>query len=110
VIFICVKIISTFASDFKGFIQGIIKGWYISSRPEKRMPMWSLPETYRYRQYQSDACHSLSIEGYRVNNELIERVKAGGWELQTDFFGAPNRLFWSSKQTFWSFPKTVQSL
>jgi fido (protein-threonine AMPylation protein) len=32
------------------------------------------------RQYQSDAYHSLSIEGYRVSNELIERVKAGDWQ------------------------------
>jgi fido (protein-threonine AMPylation protein) len=29
--------------------------------------------------YQSDAYHSLSIEGYRVTPELIERVRAGAW-------------------------------
>lgn len=29
--------------------------------------------------YQSDAYHSLSIEGYRVSPELIERVRAGDW-------------------------------
>ena len=29
--------------------------------------------------YQSDAYHSLSIEGYSVTPELIERVRAGGW-------------------------------
>jgi hypothetical protein len=29
--------------------------------------------------YVTDAYHSLSIEGYRVNTELIERVRAGGW-------------------------------
>jgi hypothetical protein len=29
--------------------------------------------------YQSDAYHSLSIEGYSVSMELIERVKAGNW-------------------------------
>src|SRR5262249_7764896 len=29
--------------------------------------------------YRSDAYHSLSIEGYRVTPELIERVRAGGW-------------------------------
>jgi fido (protein-threonine AMPylation protein) len=32
------------------------------------------------QQYLSDAYHSLSIEGYRVSNELIERVKAGDWQ------------------------------
>lgn len=29
--------------------------------------------------YQSDAYHSLSIEGYRVSPDLIERVRAGSW-------------------------------
>lgn len=29
--------------------------------------------------YVTDAYHSLSIEGYRVNRELIERVRAGNW-------------------------------
>ena len=30
--------------------------------------------------YVSDAYHSLSIEGYRVSRELIERVRSGGWD------------------------------
>jgi fido (protein-threonine AMPylation protein) len=30
--------------------------------------------------YKTDAYHSLSIEGYRVTPELIERVRAGGWD------------------------------
>lgn len=30
--------------------------------------------------YQSDAYHSLSIEGHRVTPELIERVRSGGWD------------------------------
>ena len=30
--------------------------------------------------YQNDAYHSLSIEGYRVTPELIERVRAGDWD------------------------------
>ena len=30
--------------------------------------------------YQSDAYHSLSIEGYRVTPELIERVGSGNWD------------------------------
>ena len=33
--------------------------------------------------YQSDAYHSLSIEGYSVSMELIERVKAGDWSPET---------------------------
>jgi len=30
--------------------------------------------------YQNDAYHSLSIEGYRVTPDLIERVRAGDWD------------------------------
>ncbi len=33
--------------------------------------------------YQSDAYHSLSIEGYSVSMELIERVRAGDWSPET---------------------------
>ncbi len=34
--------------------------------------------------YVSDAYHSLSIEGYQVSAELIERVRAGAWNPQDD--------------------------
>jgi hypothetical protein len=33
--------------------------------------------------YLTDAYHSLSIEGYRVSEELIERVRSGSWDPQT---------------------------
>ena len=31
-------------------------------------------------QYKLDAYHSLSIEGYRVTDDLIEKVRSGSWE------------------------------
>ncbi len=34
--------------------------------------------------YKSDAYHSLSIEGYKVTPELIERVKRGNWDPEND--------------------------
>ncbi len=34
--------------------------------------------------YVTDAYHSLSIEGYRVSEELIERVRSGQWEPETN--------------------------
>jgi hypothetical protein len=34
--------------------------------------------------YQSDAYHSLSIEGYRVSPELIQRVRSGTWNPDAD--------------------------
>jgi len=34
--------------------------------------------------YVTDAYHSLSIEGYRVNSELIKRVRSGNWNPDGD--------------------------
>jgi len=34
--------------------------------------------------YVADAYHSLSIEGYRVTRELIERVRSGAWNPETN--------------------------
>lgn len=41
--------------------------------------------------YKSDAYHSLSIEGYRVNPELIERVMSGKWDPRHDEADRKNR-------------------
>ena len=35
-------------------------------------------------QYVTDAYHSLSIEGYRVSVELIEKVRRGNWRPDRD--------------------------
>lgn len=34
--------------------------------------------------YLTDAYHSLSIEGYRVSEELIDRVRSGSWDPETN--------------------------
>ena len=36
------------------------------------------------RLYPSDSYHSLSIEGYRVSEELVERVRSDLWRSETD--------------------------
>ncbi|MDH8702585.1 fido (protein-threonine AMPylation protein) [Dysgonomonadaceae bacterium PH5-43] len=36
-------------------------------------------------QYKLDAYHSLSIEGYRVTDNLIEKVKSGNWQPDANF-------------------------
>lgn len=41
--------------------------------------------------YQHDAYHSLSIEGYRVTPELIERVRAGNWNPDNNAQDRDNR-------------------
>lgn len=60
--------------------------------------------------YQSDAYHSLSIEGYSVTAELIERVRSGGWNPtehdgdRRDRDALAARGYW---QAFQSVKKTV---
>jgi fido (protein-threonine AMPylation protein) len=41
--------------------------------------------------YKSDAYHSLSIEGYSVTPELIEKVRQGGWDPEYDEGDRKNR-------------------
>ena len=41
--------------------------------------------------YQSDAYHSLSIEGYRVTPELIERARSGAWDPENRDADRDNR-------------------
>ena len=41
--------------------------------------------------YQNDAYHSLSIEGYRVTPELIERVRGGNWNPDSSESDRENR-------------------
>ena len=41
--------------------------------------------------YRSDAYHSLSIEGYSVTPELVERVRAGNWNPEDDERDRRNR-------------------
>jgi hypothetical protein len=41
--------------------------------------------------YQNDAYHSLSIEGYRVTPELIERVRGGNWNRDSGEADRENR-------------------
>jgi hypothetical protein len=41
--------------------------------------------------YVNDAYNSLSIEGYKVNGELIERVRAGNWNPDNDENDRQNR-------------------
>jgi len=41
--------------------------------------------------YQNDAYHSLSIEGYRVTRELIDRVRSGNWNAENHDVDQRNR-------------------
>lgn len=53
-------------------------------------------------QYKLDAYHSLSIEGYRVTDELINKVKSGVWQPDGDDADSRNALaargYWQAFQ------------
>lgn len=64
------------------------------------------PEQFLERmeaQYKLDAYHSLSIEGYRVTDELINRVKSGAWKPDGDDADSKNALaargYWQTFQS-----------
>jgi hypothetical protein len=63
--------------------------------------------------YVTDAYHSLSIEGYRVSVEMIERVRSGNWNPDTDEQDRKHadalaaRGYWQAFQTV---KKSVQSV
>ena len=53
-------------------------------------------------QYKLDAYHSLSIEGYRVTDDLINKVKSGDWKPDTEDANSKNALaargYWQAFQ------------
>lgn len=54
-------------------------------------------------QYKLDAYHSLSIEGYRVTDKLINKVRSGSWKPDRDDADSKNALaargYWQAFQT-----------
>lgn len=58
--------------------------------------------------YVSDAYHSLSIEGYRVNEALIERVRAGDWNPDNDKNDRANRDALAARG-YWQSFRTVEN-
>ena len=60
--------------------------------------------------YVSDAYHSLSIEGYRVSEELIERVRAGSWNPDNDKGDKENRDALAARGYWQAFRRVEQSI
>ncbi|MGA3310271.1 MAG: Fic family protein [Xanthobacteraceae bacterium] len=63
--------------------------------------------------YKSDAYHSLSIEGYRVTPELIERVRAGAWNPDAHDADRQNRDALAARgywQAFQSVKKSIEKI
>ncbi len=53
--------------------------------------------------YVEDAYHSLSIEGYRVSRELIERIRSGAWDPDGDSADRQGRDAMAAKGYFEAF-------
>lgn len=67
------------------------------------------PEQYLERmeaQYKLDAYHSLSIEGYRVTDELIAKVKSGDWRPDSTDADSKNAL---AARGYWQAFQSVKS-
>lgn len=58
--------------------------------------------------YVTDAYHSLSIEGYRVNRELIERVRTGNWNPDNSEDDRSQRNAMAARG-YWQAFQTVQA-
>ncbi len=60
--------------------------------------------------YRSDAYHSLSIEGYRVTPELIERVRAGNWNPNASEADRQNRDALAARGYWQAFQKVKEAV
>lgn len=60
--------------------------------------------------YLSDAYHSLSIEGYRVSAELIERVRSGNWNPTTSQEDEQNRNAMAARGYYLCFNSVKDSI
>ena len=60
--------------------------------------------------YVTDAYHSLSIEGYRVSAELIERVSTGQWNPDTNINDAEHRNALAVRGYYQAFQRVKESI
>lgn len=60
--------------------------------------------------YVTDAYHSLSIEGYRVSTEMIERVRSGAWNPETDDKDRNERNAMAARGYFQAFKVVEKSI
>jgi hypothetical protein len=64
-------------------------------------------------QYKLDAYHSLSIEGYKVTDELIGKVKSGNWKPDEDSSDAEQRNAMAARgywQTFQAVKESIKKI
>lgn len=62
------------------------------------------------KRYTQDAYHSLSIEGYRVTAELIERVKSGNWQPDKDDYDKEQKNAMAARGYWLAFQAVKESI
>ncbi|SHI29515.1 Fic family protein [Pollutimonas bauzanensis] len=75
------------------------------ARPEKNAYLRQVDEVYV-----TDAYHSLSIEGYRVSTDLIERVRSGAWNPDSHAADRNHRDAMAARGYWQAFQRVKQSL
>lgn len=60
--------------------------------------------------YVTDAYHSLSIEGYRVSIELIERVRSGSWNPEKDEYDKNHKNALAAREYWQAFQAVKKSI
>ncbi len=65
---------------------------------------------YINAQYKQDAYHSLSIEGYKVTDDLIEKVRSGNWNPDTDQSDEQQKNAMAARGYFQAFETVKKSI
>jgi hypothetical protein len=60
--------------------------------------------------YQQDAYHSLSIEGYKVTDELIEKVRSGNWQPDANASDSEQRNAMAARGYWQAFQAVKESI
>lgn len=102
-------------SPYEGRIQAMwkrLRPAIIDLFPEPPSPHPSAQKTLRIieKLYIEDAYHSLSIEGYRVTEDLIRRMKDGGWNPDSEKSDSELRNSLAAKGYLGAFRSVTESI
>ncbi|MFC3053793.1 Fic family protein [Kordiimonas pumila] len=84
-----------------------IVGRFLAAKPKKDVQVYLADVDDIYA---TDAYHSLSIEGYRVNHDLIERVRSGDWNPDAEEVDRQQRDAMAARGYWQAFQKVRESV
>ncbi|MFK8273916.1 Fic family protein [Capnocytophaga canimorsus] len=84
----------------------------IANFPEKKYVHTNIESCIKIidSQYKLDAYHSLSIEGYKVTDKLIEKVESGNWKPDQDSSDAEQRNAMAARGYWQAFQAVKESV